>query len=296
MSGLLRRKERIEDALAVGRRDPATRVGDGDLHLILARPGTSRHLDSPVGRRGVDRVGEEVQDHLLELIALAQDRWQPGLGAHGEGEPGAGESRADQLGGVANQRVEVDRGRLTGHAARGVEEPADDVDDARHLRLDDAEAPRDVLGQERRRQVLAEQLQMSRDRVQRGADLVSDFGHDAAGEREALGVTQPPLHLVEQDVQLLDLSDPMVELAGGFGDTRPELLAESLDARHHLVEVPGEHAELVRRRHRDRSGRAVVRDRGDRVHEAPDRAVHDDLDGDGHQDAHQHQRGALPLC
>ena len=131
---------------------------------------------------------------------------------------------------------------------------------------------------------------MSRDRVQRGADLVGDFGHDPAGEREALGVTQPPLHLVEQDVQLLDLSDPMVELAGGFGDARPELLAESLDARHHLVEVPGEHAELVRRRHRDRSGRAVVRDRGDRVHETPDRAVHDDLDGDRHQDAHQHQR------
>src|SRR2546422_4934832 len=95
VSGLLRRKERIEDVPAIGQRDPATRVGDGDLHLILARPGTSRHLDSPVGWRGVDRVGEEVQDHLLKLIALAQDRRQPGLGAHGEGEPGTGESRAD---------------------------------------------------------------------------------------------------------------------------------------------------------------------------------------------------------
>ena len=84
----------------------------------------------------------------------------------------------------------------------------------------------------------------------------------------------------------------MVELAGGLGDARPELLAESRDARHHLVEVLGEHTELVGGRHRDRGGRSVVRGRGDRVHEAPDRAVHDELDGAGHQDAHQHQRRA----
>ena len=98
---------------------------------------------------------------------------------------------------------------------------------------------------------------MPRDRVQRRADFVGHLSHDLSGKRQPLGVAEPPLHLEEQRVQLLDLLVAPVELAGGLSDARPELLAEPADTRDHLVEVMGEDAELVRRRHRDRDGHAV---------------------------------------
>ncbi len=76
--GLLRRKERLEDVLAVRpARSPRPVSGDGDLDFLrdLAGSGSSsREHHRVVWHR--DRVGEEVEDHLLKLVALAQDRRQ----------------------------------------------------------------------------------------------------------------------------------------------------------------------------------------------------------------------------
>ena len=134
---------------------------------------------------------------------------------------------------------------------------------------------------------------MAGDGVQRGADLVGHLRHDAAGERQPLRVAEPSLSLVELAVEMLDLTVAPVELAGRFADPREQLVVEPGDARHHLVEVVRERAELVGRRHRHGAGRGAVARARDRRHEPTNRPVHDVADGDAHQGRHdQHRRGA----
>jgi len=113
-SGLLRREEGLEDVLAIRRRDAEARVADSDFHFPLIWPGAGRHLDPSAGGRGVDRIHQEVENHLLELVPLAPHQGQRGLGAHVEVDLAAGQPGANQLGRVACKTVEVDRARLTG--------------------------------------------------------------------------------------------------------------------------------------------------------------------------------------
>ena len=202
-------------------------------------------------------------------------------------EAGLREPGTDEIGGIAHQLLDVDRPTGAGRAPRDVEQAGDDVDDTHDLRLDDREPARDVVGHDGGRQVLAQQLQVPGDGVERRADLVRDLGHHAAGQREALGAAQASLHLEQQRVEMLHLMEAPVELAGRLVDAGPQLFAEPADARHHLVEVLCQQAELVGPLERHGRRHAIVPDRGDRLHEPADRTVDDELDRDAHADAHE---------
>jgi hypothetical protein len=219
-AGLLRREEGLEDPFAVRRSDARSGVGDGDFDFARLPRARRRRHDPPSPRRRVDRVGQKVQDHLLELVRVAPHQRQARLGVDRETQPGAREPWSHQIGGVPNEPLEVDGARFSGRTAGDVQQSGDDVDDACDLRHDDGEAPRDVVGQHARRQVLAEQLEMSCHRVQRRADLVCHLGHDAPREPQPLGVAQAALHLEEQRIETLDLLIAPVELTGRLADAR----------------------------------------------------------------------------
>ena len=51
-------------------RDPLPAVAHLDDHLAALGVGARRDLDAAPGARGVHRVGQEVQDHLLELARV----------------------------------------------------------------------------------------------------------------------------------------------------------------------------------------------------------------------------------
>src|SRR5262249_17997728 len=65
-------EERVEDPVADGRVDPEPGGGDLDLDSIAVEPGTDGDGPAPVA--GVDRVGEEVHDHLIDFCRVAGDR------------------------------------------------------------------------------------------------------------------------------------------------------------------------------------------------------------------------------
>ena len=56
--------EALEDLRQEFRADAAAAVGDGDFVLIAV--GARIHVDAPAGGRELDRVGEQVPDHLLQ--------------------------------------------------------------------------------------------------------------------------------------------------------------------------------------------------------------------------------------
>src|SRR5438552_3904164 len=122
----------------------------------------------------VDRVGQEIQDHLLELVVLSLDHRLARPGPDLDDEAGLREPGTDEIGGIAHQLLDVDRPAGAGRAPRDVEQAGDDVDDTHDLRLDDREPARDVVGHDGGRQVLAQQLQVPGDGVERRADLVRD--------------------------------------------------------------------------------------------------------------------------
>src|SRR5581483_5443529 len=96
---LLRREERLEEVRARGGGDPAAGVRHRDLDRALRGNAPGGDLDAAAGRRGVDRVGEEVEDDLLQLVRAAVDGRHAGLHAHLEREAGGGERRAHEVGG-----------------------------------------------------------------------------------------------------------------------------------------------------------------------------------------------------
>src|ERR1019366_3351859 len=78
---LLRREERVEDALSDGLGDPGPGVGDGDDDALAVEPGS--HADGALAvapvRSALDRVGgvrDEVEEHLLDVVRVARDEGQ----------------------------------------------------------------------------------------------------------------------------------------------------------------------------------------------------------------------------
>jgi len=78
----LRRVERLERAIGLQLTEPDARVLDHDDRPRVIIDGFVRAADDeppPLGRdiaHGLGRVDEEVDEHLLELDAIAQNRWQ----------------------------------------------------------------------------------------------------------------------------------------------------------------------------------------------------------------------------
>jgi len=253
---ILRGDERVEDALELGGGDAAARVGDLHLYLVAAR--ARGHADGAAGRRRVERVGEEVQHDLLQLAALREQPRHPGVGLDGQLQPRRRHRRPHQLHRLLHEAVDVHRHRRLRRAPREVEEPVDDLAQPSELALDHAQAALDRLRHGQRRQILAQQLQMAHHRMQRRSNLVGDLGHDAARERQPLGVAEVTLHREEP-------------LAG---------------ARDHVVEAARQRAELVVRR--DGHGLRLGAAHG--AHEPLDRPVDHAVDGEGHEQTH-HEHG-----
>src|SRR6185295_4010354 len=66
--------ERLEDVREVARRHAGARVGDGDREPSVARPGRGLH-DDAARLRELDRVVDEVPEHLMDLDAVGlEDR------------------------------------------------------------------------------------------------------------------------------------------------------------------------------------------------------------------------------
>ena len=70
----LRREERIEDLVADGSVDAVTVIEDSDLHPRIDRPGS--HRDPAARRAGVDGVGHQLKDNLVDLGHVAPDARQ----------------------------------------------------------------------------------------------------------------------------------------------------------------------------------------------------------------------------
>jgi hypothetical protein len=77
-----RRVERLEQAIGLQLAEPDARVLDRDDRPRVIIDGLVRAADDeppPLGRdiaHGLGRIDEEVDEHLLELNAIAQNRWQ----------------------------------------------------------------------------------------------------------------------------------------------------------------------------------------------------------------------------
>ncbi|OLD95483.1 MAG: hypothetical protein AUG80_16460 [Candidatus Rokubacteria bacterium 13_1_20CM_4_68_9] len=269
-------------ARLLGGRDPAPGVADRQLDVAVPRAGGDGN--AAPGWRGVHGVGEQVQDHLLELVRVARDRGQGHLRRRVEAKAGGDDAGPHDLGDLGDEPVDVDGFRLARRASREIKELGDDLGDPRELGVDDREPAAHVIAQGRRRQVLAEQLEVSGHRVQRRADLVRDLGHDASGQRQAFGVAQRALHA-------LDLVIAPLELGRRLLHPGLQLAVEVLDAREHLVEVAGQHAELVPAVHPNGRARMAGVDVADRVDQPADGPVHHDVDGEAHQRAHEQDRG-----
>jgi hypothetical protein len=96
---VLRRKERLEDARQIFRRDSAAGVADRQpdvrtgrgVGIQLCLPFIQRFRaggdgETPASRHGVTRIDREVQDHLFDHAGVAEHRRQRGceIGAEGD--------------------------------------------------------------------------------------------------------------------------------------------------------------------------------------------------------------------
>ena len=79
LPNLLGREERVEDAVASVQGDPRPVVLDFDLHILVDFSGTDDELSAKTRslRRGVTDgvrgVDDQIQEHLIQLIAVAFD-------------------------------------------------------------------------------------------------------------------------------------------------------------------------------------------------------------------------------
>ena len=117
---------------------------------------------------------------------------------------------------------------------------------------------------------------MPGDGMERGADLVGDLGHDASGQRQPLGVAQRALHA-------LHLVIAPLKLVGRLFHLGLQLAVEVLEPRQHLVEVAGQHAELVLAVHARGSARMAGVDVANGVDQTADGPIDDELHGEAHQ-------------
>jgi len=63
-------------------RDAGAVVGDGELHGVAGEPAS--HLDCAAGGRELDRVAEEVRDHLADADRVVANEDRRIRGVHGE--------------------------------------------------------------------------------------------------------------------------------------------------------------------------------------------------------------------
>src|SRR5207302_9872305 len=104
--------ELLEDPPALGRRDAEALVRDGPAHTTLAAE--DLHLDRSSVRRVLDRVLDEVDQHLAQLLLVRRHRGEASRGI---------ERERDALGKVRARRVDHRLGDLGGVDRRGPDLP-----------------------------------------------------------------------------------------------------------------------------------------------------------------------------
>ena len=190
-----------------------------------------------------------------------------------------------------DELIYVHRTGLSGRPAGEVEKLGDNLDDPGELALDDGQTTAEIFREKIRWQVLAQDFQVARDRVERGADLVGDFGHDPSRKGQPLGVAQTPLHPEEQLVQALDLLVAPVKLRSCLLHLGLKFIVEPVDPDQHVIEMARQHPKFVGAPHPDRGRGISVPDASNSVHELPNRPVHDQPDCERHQEPHHYDRG-----
>ena len=214
------------------RRHSTAVVRDGDQDHGVLHPGVHREV---AGRRHraqrVDRVGEQVDHHLLQLDGVARDRRQVRVEAPAHRDLGHAEPVGDEVHRLPHHVVEVDRGDLALRDAHEVQQAVQelrgplglpqDLHDLRALLVREARLGDPVL-------------RVRGDRRQRGVHLVRHARQQLARGREAVlilgALPQHARHLVEvlcecasfvvrrhgqfhREVSLRDTSQPRVDLA-----------------------------------------------------------------------------------
>jgi hypothetical protein len=104
-------------------------------------------------------------------------------------------------------------------------------------------------------------------------------------------MAQVALQLEQLLVEPLDLVVALTQLGDGLLDPQLKLVVELVDARHHLVEVLGDHPELVGALDLDGGGGIAGADARDGIDEALDRAIHDVANREAHEESHDDHRG-----
>jgi hypothetical protein len=192
--------ERLEDRRQLLGRDagPGVRHGDGDLRLARRAPET--HLAATLGE--LHRVREQVDEHLLQLLAIGARHQRRRLARGHEAQPARPCLRQDErLGRGAAPRAAARRPARSARAgvdARVVEHLVDEAEQVPLARPDAREVGALLVG-DRAAQPELDQLRVAADGVERGAQLVRHDGEELAlgavrrlglGARRALGLVQ----------------------------------------------------------------------------------------------------------
>ncbi len=174
--------ERLEGALELVGRDPPPGVGHAHGHLPVADGGAGeRHPAAGVGE--LDGVGQEVEHHLLHLLAVGARRHVRRAGGAVEGEPLGARLRGDERlarGEHLGDRHVLDRVvHRPGVDLGVVEHPVDEPQQVPLAALDALERL-PLLGRHRPVEPQLHQLRVAGDGGQRGAQLVAHHGQELA--------------------------------------------------------------------------------------------------------------------
>jgi hypothetical protein len=245
---LLRRVERLEDARQDLRGDPPAGVGDLGLDRLPGAPGP--HRRRPAARHRLAAVAQQVQEDRAELTLVGAHAERPGGELPDDLHAGGRELGGEEVEEAADHLVEVLPAEGGLREAREGEVLLRDAVQPVHLARDRVDELARLGGGGPARELLDEELGVEADGVERVADLVGDLGGDPADRGEPLGPAQ--------------------------------LLALASEGGRHVVELPGEEAELV-----PAPGLDLAREvaGGDGLHALGERL-------DGREEALRHEEGA----
>src|SRR2546428_620832 len=180
--------ELLEDRVLVLWRDADP--GVGDRHLDGAVRGQRTHVDPAALGREFHGVGQQIQEHLLELALVGDDVLERLVDRQVEREPVAHGSFAYQRERVLERHTEIERPGVQLHPSRLDLREVEDVVDQREQVAPRGQDDADVLGLlvvQLAEHAVVEHLREADDRVEGRAELV---GH--VGEELGLVAAGPP--------------------------------------------------------------------------------------------------------
>src|SRR4030095_3132101 len=169
----------LEDRLLILGRDAD--AGVGDRHLDGAVRGYCPHGDPPALRGELHGVGEEVEEHLLDLALVGDDVLERLVDRELEREIVAGGPFAYQRERVLESHSEIERPELQLHPARLDLGEVQDVVDQREQVAPRGQDEPDVLGLllvKLAKHAVVQHLREADDRVEGGAELMGHVGEE----------------------------------------------------------------------------------------------------------------------